>query len=170
MPIFISVAQSEISTTNIDVADVDAAREFFTAGLGFSMWRQASESVVLVAVTLEIWLLSRTQNSCATPESSTSRTYKRHWTPIHHDIIVDDLHSALERAIRAGAIREGDIEADQQGSIAFCSDPFGNGFCLIQKCVRYGPSVRLTHLPRTRCAAVHKMAENVLVKSSAADT
>jgi len=123
MPIFISVAQSEISTTNIDVADVDAAREFFTAGLGFSMRRQASESVVLVAVTLEIWLLSRTQNSCATPESSTSRTYKRHWTPIHLDIIVDDLHSALERAIRAGAIREGDIEADQQGSIAFLLRP-----------------------------------------------
>lgn len=118
---------------SIDVPDVDEAQEFFTAGLGFSMLRKASESVVLVAGTLEVWLLSRTQGSSATPESSTSRIYKRHWTPIHLDIVVDDLHSALERAIRAGATQEGDIEPNGQGSIAFCSDPFGNGFCLIQE-------------------------------------
>ena len=117
---------------SIDVPDVDEAQEFFTEGLGFSMLRkEASESVVLAAGDVEIWLLSRADGSHAIPESNISRTYKRHWTPIHLDILVDDLHSALERAIAAGAIQEGDV--DDQARIAFCSDPFGNGFCLIQE-------------------------------------
>lgn len=119
---------------SIDVPDVDEAQEFFIAGLGFSKLREEPPtSVVLAAGELEVWLLSRADGSHATPESSISRSYKRHWTPIHLDIVVDDLRSALERAIRAGAIQEGNVESDDQGSIAFCSDPFGNGFCLIQE-------------------------------------
>ncbi len=119
---------------SIDVPDVDEARKFFIAGLGFSMLREEPpKSVVLAAGKLEVWLLSRADGSHATLESSILRSYKRHWTPIHLDIVVDDLRSALERAIRAGATQEGDVESDDQGSIAFFSDPFGHGFCLIQE-------------------------------------
>jgi hypothetical protein len=46
------------------------------------------------------------------------------------DISVDDLSKALEQAIRAGARQEGETYSDEQISIAYCSDPFGNGFCL----------------------------------------
>ena len=119
---------------SIDVPDVDTAVDFFVSGLGFSKLRdEPPKFVVLAAGTLEIWLLPRVDGSRAVPDSSISRTYKRHWTPIHLDVVVDDLQAALKRAIRAGAVQEGNVVSDEQGSIAFCSDPFGNGFCLIEE-------------------------------------
>jgi predicted enzyme related to lactoylglutathione lyase len=48
------------------------------------------------------------------------------------DIHVDDLKSALARALDAGAVQEQLFENPEHGSVAFCSDPFGHGFCLIE--------------------------------------
>ena len=50
---------------------------------------------------------------------------------MHLDFIVSDLSYALERAVAAGAKHEGSDKGDW-GEIAYCSDPFGNGFCLIE--------------------------------------
>jgi predicted enzyme related to lactoylglutathione lyase len=61
------------------------------------------------------------------------RHYERHWTPVHLDIHVDNLATALERAIKAGAKKEQVFESPEHGSAAFCSDPFGHGFCLLEK-------------------------------------
>jgi uncharacterized glyoxalase superfamily protein PhnB len=60
------------------------------------------------------------------------RGYQRHWTPVHFDIVVDDVDAAAERAVAAGATRETDY-LDWRGSrcISF-GDPFGHGFCFIQ--------------------------------------
>jgi predicted enzyme related to lactoylglutathione lyase len=49
------------------------------------------------------------------------------------DLYVDDLKVALARAIKAGAIQEELFESPEYGSVAFCSDPFGHGFCLIER-------------------------------------
>jgi uncharacterized glyoxalase superfamily protein PhnB len=49
------------------------------------------------------------------------------------DIHVDDLRSALARAIQAGAVEEQVFENFEHGSAAFCSDPFGHGFCMIER-------------------------------------
>ncbi|MEI9929831.1 MAG: VOC family protein [Rhizomicrobium sp.] len=57
--------------------------------------------------------------------------YDRHWTPVHIDFDVDDFHGFLAKAVNAGAIIEGKYEMAGRPLIAFCSDPFGNGFCVI---------------------------------------
>jgi catechol 2,3-dioxygenase-like lactoylglutathione lyase family enzyme len=116
---------------SIDVPDIEAGIEFFTKGLGFVGPRKGPyNSVLLHAGELNICLLQKENGSIAVPATNISRTYTRHWTPVHLDIEVDDLSKALERAIRAGARQEGETYTDEQFSIAFCSDPFGNGFCL----------------------------------------
>ena len=40
---------------------------------------------------------------------------------------------ALEKAVDSGAKREQLFENPKHGSVAFCSDPFGHGFCLIER-------------------------------------
>jgi predicted enzyme related to lactoylglutathione lyase len=52
---------------------------------------------------------------------------------VHLDFHVDDLHAALERVETLGARREQVFEHAGHGSAAFCSDPFGHGFCLLQR-------------------------------------
>jgi hypothetical protein len=39
----------------------------------------------------------------------------------------------LERVIGAGATQEQLFEIPERPSVAFCCDPFGHGFCLIEK-------------------------------------
>lgn len=51
---------------------------------------------------------------------------------MHLDVAVDDLDAAVARALAAGAIQEAPIATAAWGSIATLSDPFGNGFCLLQ--------------------------------------
>ena len=60
------------------------------------------------------------------------RTYERHWTPVHLDVVVDDVEAAVERAVRAGGALERAIATSDWGRIAGLADPFGNGFCLIE--------------------------------------
>ena len=43
-----------------------------------------------------------------------------------------DVEAAVERAVAAGARREGEIASQVWGRMALMSDPFGNGFCLIE--------------------------------------
>ena len=59
------------------------------------------------------------------------RRYERHWTPVHIDFHVDDFEPTLAAALAAGAICEQRFEVAGRPPIAFCSDPFGNGFCIV---------------------------------------
>ena len=59
--------------------------------------------------------------------------YERPWTPVHLDFHVDDLKAALDKAVSAGTIKEQLFEDPDHGSAAFCADPFGNGFCLLER-------------------------------------
>jgi predicted enzyme related to lactoylglutathione lyase len=60
------------------------------------------------------------------------RSYERHWTPIHLDLVVEDIGAALARAVEAGATVEHQVRTEVWGKIAILADPFGHGFCLIQ--------------------------------------
>jgi predicted enzyme related to lactoylglutathione lyase len=51
---------------------------------------------------------------------------------VHVDFHVTDMKTALARALEAGAKKEQFFEHPGHGAAAFCSDPFGNGFCLLQ--------------------------------------
>lgn len=61
------------------------------------------------------------------------RHYGRHWTPVHIDFHVDEFKAALRNAVEAGAIQENLFELKDRPAVALCSDPFGHGFCLIER-------------------------------------
>lgn len=60
------------------------------------------------------------------------RDYQRHWTPVHLDFVVEDVHAAVRKATLAGATLEGDIHTCKWGRIAHLADPFGHGICLVE--------------------------------------
>jgi predicted enzyme related to lactoylglutathione lyase len=73
---------------------------------------------------------AKAEGSRPTPSPHT-RSYLRHWTPVHLDLHVEDFEEAVSRAKEAGASIERQFTKPK--AIAFCSDPFGNGFCIISK-------------------------------------
>lgn len=118
---------------NIDVDDLVLAEAFYRAAFGVTRGRRIGWSgVELVGLPVPIWLLLRDADHMVAPGSGLARSYDRHWTPVHLDVAVDDLAAAIERAVGAGAIQEGETRHADWGSIAMFADPFGHGFCLIQ--------------------------------------
>ena len=89
--------------------------------------------MISVAVSVDVPNLSDGVRFCPSSHTKETRHYRRHWTPVHMDLHVDNLKSALARAIEAGAKQEQLFENPEHGSVAFCSDPFGHGFCLIER-------------------------------------
>jgi len=51
---------------------------------------------------------------------------------VHLDFVVDEIKSAVERAISAGARLEQPILTHKWGKLALMADPFGHGFCFVQ--------------------------------------
>lgn len=88
---------------------------------------------VLTGAGTELCLLEKRAGSRAAPDAADTRRYERHWSPVHLDFHVDDLKQALARVERAGGKREQLFENAAHGSAAFCSDPFGHGFCLLER-------------------------------------
>ena len=118
---------------NVDVADLDEAVDFYVGAFELRIGRRfADYGVELVDGSAPIYLLAR---AAATPASACSqqlRDYRRHWTPVHLDFVVEDVAAALRRAVAAGADLEGEVETHAWGRIAHLADPFGNGFCILQ--------------------------------------
>jgi len=119
---------------SIDVPDIDEGVRFFAAAFGFAKSTAPIPGVVVMnAGNTEICLLEKRPGSKPSLHAKDTRRYERHWTPVHLDIHVDDLRGALDKALAAGAKQEQLFEDAKHGSAAFCSDPFGHGFCLIQR-------------------------------------
>lgn len=118
----------------IDVDDMERAITFYTRGLGLEVGRRFDAGwVELVGSTIPIDLLARPGGTSANPRpGAPERSYHRHWTPVHLDFAVDDLDAAIERAVAAGAVAEGEVGSFPWGRIARLSDPFGHGFCMLE--------------------------------------
>jgi predicted enzyme related to lactoylglutathione lyase len=118
---------------NIDIDDLEAGVRFYTSALGLTVGRRfGTEGVELLGAEAPIYLLKKQPGTAAfggAPQSS--RDYRRHWTPIHLDFVVDDVDAAVAKAEAAGARVEGSSDASW-GRLALLSDPFGHGFCLLQ--------------------------------------
>jgi len=116
---------------NIDVADLAAAERFYTHAFGLHPGRHFGEDALeLLGAEVPIYLLHKHAGSIGAGASA--RDYLRHWTPLHIDVVVDDLDSALIRAVAAGAIQEGAVREAGWGRIVQLADPFGHGWCLLQ--------------------------------------
>jgi predicted enzyme related to lactoylglutathione lyase len=122
---------------SIDVPGMARGVAFYSDAFGFSV---ASEPYPGVAVLSDgsttITLLEKRAGGRPSPNAEDVRRYERHWTPVHLDFHVDDFSTALERALKAGAIKEQLFENPERGSAAFCADPFGHGFCLLERKAR----------------------------------
>lgn len=117
---------------NVDVPNLARAAAFYEAAFGLAVSRRIGEGVVeLSGLEAPLYLLEKPEGSLAAPGGAL-RDYARHWTPVHLDVAVEDVVAARDRAVAAGAVLERDVETQPFGQIAMLSDPFGNGFCLIE--------------------------------------
>lgn len=118
---------------NIDVDDLDRAERFYTSAFGLIAGRRFGDGMLeLTGGTSRIYLLLKASSTRATGSTGAVRVYERHWTPVHIDIVVDDIESAVKRAVDAGAVLERPVKSDKWGKLAVLADPFGHGFCLVQ--------------------------------------
>jgi predicted enzyme related to lactoylglutathione lyase len=121
-------------SVGVDVPDLTDGVKFYASAFGFV---KTSEPVPGVAVLrsggAEIVLLEKKPGSKPSTRTEDTRRYERHWTPVHIDMHVDDFAAALARALDAGATQEQLFASPKHGSVAFCSDPFGHGFCIIER-------------------------------------
>ena len=121
-------------SVSIDVPSLAQGIAFSCAAFGFSKKAEPMPGVaVLHGHDLELCLLEKPAGSQPSPASNDRRSYERHWTPVHLDFHVDDLHAALQRVEAHGGRLEQVFENPTHGAAAFCSDPFGNGFCLLER-------------------------------------
>src|SRR5215475_8296739 len=119
---------------NIDVDDLQKGIAFYQSALGFTLRRRLFDGTVaeMTGASSSVYLLTRPSGSSASPNVSAPRDYRRHWTPVHLDVEVEDLDVAVQRALSSGAKLEGEIQRSTWGRIAMMSDPFGHGFCILQ--------------------------------------
>lgn len=120
-------------SVSIDVPQLDEGLRFYRDGLGLTeIARPVPTYVILQCGDAEIGLIEKRAGSQPAKGSSDVRRYERHWTPVHIDIHVDKFEAFLAKAIKAGATCEQKFDGGtQHPSIAFCSDPFGHGFCVV---------------------------------------
>lgn len=117
---------------NVDVDDLARAEAFYTCAFGLRANRRFGDGAVeLLGAGVRLYLLHKPAGSVADANGSL-RDYRRHWTPVHLDFVVDDLDAALARAEAAGARREGEAREAAWGRMAVLADPFGHGLCLLQ--------------------------------------
>jgi lactoylglutathione lyase len=116
---------------NIDVPDLAAAETFYVAAFGLTPARRFGGGMIeLTGAEATIYLLEKPPGTIGAIGSA--RDYARHWTPLHCDVVVDDLDVALARAVAAGAAQEGAVREANWGRIVQLADPFGHGWCLVQ--------------------------------------
>jgi predicted enzyme related to lactoylglutathione lyase len=118
---------------NIDVDDLEKAVTFYVRGLGLKPGRRlGAQAREMLGASSAIYLLETAGSTRPFAAATSSRDYRRHWTPIHLDFEVEDIDTAVTKALSAGAALEGKIEERPWGRLARMADPFGHGFCLLQ--------------------------------------
>jgi predicted enzyme related to lactoylglutathione lyase len=116
---------------NIDVPDLQRAEAFYTRAFGLTVSRRFGDGgLELSGLPAKLYLLEKPEGSLGAGDDR--RRYGRHWTPVHLDIIVQNLDAAFSKACAAGATADAEPRTHVWGKIAVLADPFGNGFCLIE--------------------------------------
>ncbi|MCU7917184.1 MAG: VOC family protein [Candidatus Thiodiazotropha sp. (ex Epidulcina cf. delphinae)] len=120
-------------SVSIDVSDLKQAEAFYVKALGCKKVRdQGSDMVVLSTENCDLYLQEKKAGTKPLVSSEVVRDYKRHWTPVHLDFLTENVDRVVEKILKLGGLHEGG-ESGDWGSIAYCADPFGNGFCIINE-------------------------------------
>lgn len=118
---------------NIDVDDLDKAIRFYQDAFGLKVGRRFGASgVEMLGGPAPLYLLVKASGTAASSAAATVRHYDRHWTPVHLDFVVEEIESAVQGALAAGARLEAAISTARWGKLAMMADPFGHGFCFIE--------------------------------------
>lgn len=116
----------------IDVDDIDRATAFYTTVFGLTVGRRFGGAFVeLLGAPCPIDLLAKRAGTQPAPGSA-ARDYRRHWTPVHLDFVVEDVDDVVARAVAHGATLEKAPRDEPFGRIAHLADPFGHGLCVLQ--------------------------------------
>lgn len=116
---------------NIDVPELAPALAFYTGAFDLEIARRFGDwGVELSGWPAPVFLLVKAEGTIGAGRQP--RRYQRHWTPVHLDVVVEDVDRAVERAVSAGAVVEQEARTHVWGRIAILADPFGHGLCLIQ--------------------------------------
>ena len=119
-------------SVTIDVPLLDDGLRFYRDALGLAeVARPMATYVILACGSAQIGVMEKRAGTKPAKGSNDVRRYERHWTPVHIDFHVDDFQGVLANAVSAGAKCEQKFEIAGRPPIAFCSDPFGNGFCIV---------------------------------------
>ncbi len=119
-------------SVSVDVPSIDEGLKFFGDAFGFvETARPHPGYAMLSAGEMTLGLLAKPAGSSPAQGSSDVRKYERHWTPVHIDFRVEDFEGTLEKALAAGAKSEQVHRVPSYPPVAFCSDPFGHGFCIV---------------------------------------
>jgi hypothetical protein len=119
---------------SVDVPSLEEGLRFYGEAFGFVKASEPYPGVAVIrADNAELLLLVKNSGSVPFPQSGEKRRYERHWTPVHIDFHVDNFEESLTKALGAGARQEQLFANPGRPSVAFCSDPFGHGFCLVER-------------------------------------
>ena len=117
---------------SIDVPDLDAGLSFYGKAFGFfEKARPFPTMAILDANNVSVCMHEKPAGSKSSSVGQETRHYHRHWTPVHLDVHVHDFEAVLEKVRTLGGTIENEFRSHGPLPTAFCSDPFGNGFCLI---------------------------------------
>lgn len=116
---------------NIDAPDQADAERFYAAAFGFEPVRRLFGGRIAEMRFAGVLFHILGKAGGAAFANGPARDYGRHWTPLHLDLVVDDVDAALARALEAGAVLERPAASYDWGRIAGVADPFGHGWCLI---------------------------------------
>jgi predicted enzyme related to lactoylglutathione lyase len=120
-------------SVSVDVPSLEEGLRFYSEALGFVKASEPNPGVALIrSGDAQLLLLAKSTGSVPCPHTDATRHYNRHWTPVHIDFHVEEFQAALTKALAAGAKQEQLFESPGRPAVAFCSDPFGHGFCLIE--------------------------------------
>ncbi|MGQ0547253.1 MAG: VOC family protein, partial [Betaproteobacteria bacterium] len=83
---------------NIDVGDLAKAERFYCDAFGLAVGRRFEGALELLGSDVPLYLLAKAAGTATAPPPAAARDYRRHWTPVHLDFVVDDLEAAMARA------------------------------------------------------------------------
>jgi len=117
---------------SIDVPDLEEGLRFYASVFGFTeKARPFPTMAILDGNNVSVCMHAKAAGTKSSSHGAALRTYERHWTPVHLDFHVTDFDAVLERVRAGGGAIENEFRNHGPKPVAFCGDPFGNGFCVI---------------------------------------
>ncbi len=117
---------------SVDVPELERGLAFYNRVFGFvETSRPFPTMAILDGNNVTICMHAKLAGTHSSPGGADVRRYERHWTPVHLDFHVRDFDEVLSRVRNENGTIENEFRTEGPRPAAFCSDPFGNGFCVI---------------------------------------